>query len=460
MKPNIAAKLFLTVLSACALVLVVNGVAGRLSFERTFLDYLNEHGMLRMEQITPRLASEYKRHGDWEFLRAKPNAFFDIARPQTMDEKEPWSQPPPLSDQTGIILRLALLDENGQRVLGNPAAATKGAIRKKVAVDGRIVGWLAMVPLEKAVSDNDVRFYQAQKRAWWINISASVVVAALIAWILSRVILKRLKALTGGIHKLAAGDYTTRVTSDADDELGRLARDLNRLAHVLERTETSRRDFLADISHELRTPLAVLRAELEAIQDGIRPLQPDSLMPLQAQVQQLGKLIDDLHELSMTQAEPAYQFAPIDVVAALNADLANMAHRFADAGLEQHIVLPSTPLLVNGEERRLQQLFTNLLENAIRYTESGGQVCVTARQDNQRVEIVIEDSAPGVSEEGMGRLFERFYRVERSRSRSSGGSGLGLAICRHIVQAHRGEIRAEASPLGGLRIIMSFPLLS
>ncbi|MCW5621235.1 MAG: sensor histidine kinase efflux regulator BaeS [Burkholderiales bacterium] len=459
MKLSIPTKLFLAVLTACALVLVVNGIAGRLSFERAFLGYLNEQGVQRMQEIAVRLASEYRRHGNWEFLRGKPEVWFQLVRPRTMNTDGKWDQPPPLSDQTGVILRLALFDEQDQRLLGNPAAAAEGTIRRQVTVDDRTVGWLAMVPLEKAVDEGDVRFYQAQQRAWWINIAASVVVAALLAWVLSRALLGRLQMLTGGIHKLAAGDYTTRIVSRTDDELGRLVQDLNRLANVLERTEQSRRDFMADISHELRTPLAVLRAELEAIQDGIRPLHPDSLAPLQGQVQQLGELIDDLHELSMTQAEPSYQFAPIDVGAALDAALASMARRFADAGLELHADLSPTPLLVQGEERRLQQLFANLLENATRYTDRGGQVHASVQQDRGHAVIVIEDSAPGVPDDKRARLFERFYRVETSRSRASGGSGLGLTICRHIVQAHRGEIRAEASSLGGLRIVIAFPLL-
>ncbi|MFT4266200.1 MAG: sensor histidine kinase efflux regulator BaeS [Xenophilus sp.] len=460
MKLSIPAKLFLAVLTACALVLAVNGIAGRLSFERAFLDYLNEQGVQRMQQIAVRLEAEYRSHGNWEFLRGKPEAWFQLLRPSELEAEEAMNQSPPLSDQSGVILRLAVFDGQDQRVLGNPSAASKEAIRRPVTVDGRTVGWLAMVPLEKAVAEGDVRFYRAQQRAWWINIGASVFVAALLAGMLSRTLLRRLQALTGGIHRLAAGDYAARIAGMASDELGRLVQDVNRLADVLEHTDQSRRDFMADISHELRTPLAVLRAEMEAIQDGIRPLQPDSLAPLQGQVQQLGKLIDDLHELSVTQAEPSYRFAPIDVAGALRSALAAMSGRFADAGLRVHAEWPAGPLLVQGEERRLQQLFANLLENAARYTDRGGQVRAGARRDGAQAVLAIEDSAPGVPGDKRGRLFERFYRVETSRSRASGGSGLGLAICHQIVRAHGGEIRAEASPLGGLRIVIRLPLLS
>lgn len=456
MKLDIRAKLFLAVLAACATVLAVNGIAARISFERAFLGYLNEQGVQRMQEMIPRLASEYRRHGGWAFLHEGPQAWFRLTMPPGLDRAP--DRPPPVSDQTGVVPRLALLDADGGRLIGNPAA-TEHAVRRPVTVDGRTVGWLAMVPFERAIAEGDVRFYREQLRAWWINIATSVSVAALLAWALSRTLMRRLGALKDGIHQLAAGRYATRISGATEDELGRLVQDVNRLAGVLERTDQSRRDFMADISHELRTPLAVLRAELEAIQDGIRPLHSAGLEPLQGQVQQLGKLIDDLHDLSVAQAEPSYQFAPIDVVAAVDAALTGMQRRFSDAGLALEAELPAGPLLVRGEERRLQQLFANLLENSHRYTDGGGKVRASVRREAGRAMVVIEDSAPGVPDDKRARLFERFYRVETSRSRASGGSGLGLAICRHIVHAHGGEIHAEPSLLGGLRIVIHFPLL-
>lgn len=459
MKLSIFTKLFIVMLSACALTLAVNGVAGRFSFERAFLNYLNEQSVQRMQQIATLLAGEYRTHGNWDFLRGNPEALFRLIGPPRANAGQVPDRAPPLSDQTGLILRLAVLDEQGQRIFGNPSAAREGTHRTQVAVGGQGVGWLAMVPLEQAVDGGDVRFYQTQQRAMWVNIAASVVVAALLAWLLSRVLLRPVKLLTGRIRKLAAGDYSSRIAGAASDELGLLMHDVNRLANVLNRTEQSRRDFMADISHELRTPLSVLRAELEAIQDGIRSLCPDTLALLQGQVQQLGKLIDDLHELSTTQAEQSYRLVPLDVVSVLGAALANMGHRFTDAGLALHVDLYPMPLLVQGEERRLQQLFVNFLENSIRYTDRGGRVHVGVQQHAGNALIVIEDSAPGVPDDKLTRLFERFYRVETSRSRASGGSGLGLAICYRITQAHRGAIRAEGSSLGGLRIVITFPLM-
>lgn len=476
MKLSIPTRLFLAVLVACAVVLAVNSVAERFSFERVFLQYLNEQGEQRMQELAGVVSGEYRRHGSWDFMRDDPETWFwehvlpaldgldAAARRSAVAEGVAASSlsalEPPLSDQAGALLRMALMDEQGQLLVGNPAATTSRGTRLPIRVDGHTVGWLSMLPLEKAVERNDVRFYEAQQRARWLNIAASIAVAALLAWGLSRALLSRLKLLASGIRHLAHGEYDRRLPAGADDEFGRLLGDVNHLAQVLERTEHSRRDFMADISHELRTPLAVLRAGLEAMQDGIRPMNAEGLQLAQAQVQQLGKLVDDLHELSMAQSGAALQLARVDVGAVLDDTLQAMAPRLAEAGLALEWQRGAEPLPVSADDARLQQVFSNLLENAARYTDRGGRVRVGAGVQQGQVRIIIEDTAPGVPEEQRTRLFERFYRVDRSRARARGGSGLGLSICQYLVQAHRGTISASGSPLGGLRITITLPLQS
>lgn len=459
MKFGITAKLFCAILAACALVLVINGVATRIVFERGFLGYLNDQGISRLEHLLPRLQGEYARHGDWEFVRGHPDVWFTLLRPSEAEEIDIESRVPPVSDQSGAVFRFALLDAQGHRIAGNPAVATD-AIRRPVVVDGRTVGWMAMVPFQRVLAGNEQRFIEEQKQHWWTIGIASVLVAALVALGLSRALLRRVRGLAAATHRLSAGDYTVRIDAGRRDEIGGLARDFNQMADALEHTEQTRRAFMADISHELRTPLAVLRAELEAIQDGIRPMTWTTLAPLQAEVGQLGKLIDDLHDLALTQSGTlAYHRGAMDLAPVLQATLAPMRGRFDAAGLTLKAVALSASLPVYGDERRLQQLLANLLENALRYTDVGGTVAVSAQRIGTRAQVVVEDSAPGVPEDKRARLFERFYRVEASRNRASGGSGLGLAICRNIAQAHEGTLHAEASSLGGLRIVLTLPLL-
>ncbi|KMM77034.1 histidine kinase [Xanthomonas sp. NCPPB 1128] len=455
MKLGLTAKLFLAILAACVTVLLINGLAVQAFVKRQFLDYLNQQGVERMLETLPRVRAEYARHGNWDFVRDNPDVWFVLMRP----EHGPGTPPraPPISDQTGAVFRFALLDQDYRPVIGNPDVGRDDILRP-VVVGGRTVGWMAMLPFQKALAAADARFYAAQQHAWWMIGSASLVVAALLGWLLSRALLRRMRGLTGATHRLAAGDYATRIDASARDELGQLARDFNLLAQALEHNERARRDFMADISHELRTPLAVLRAELEALQDGIRPMTPDSLGSLHQQIGQLGKLIEDLYDVSLTDVGAlAYRRAPVDLAVILSTVLDGMRARFVAAHLQVQVQIDTGPLQVDGDERRLQQLLGNLLENTLRYTDAGGTVQVRCMRRDAMLELVVEDSAPGVAADKRARLFERFYRAEASRNRASGGSGLGLAICRNIAEAHGGAIDAEASALGGLRVVLRLP---
>ncbi len=268
------------------------------------------------------------------------------------------------------------------------------------------------------------------------------------------------KRLAEATHLLAAGQHATRVPVESRDELGRLAGDFNSLAQALERNEQLRRGFMADVSHELRTPLAVISGELEALEDGVRPLSRESLASLRTEVSALGKLVDDLNQLALADVGAlAYRKQSLNLVPIIEQAVDSYRERMADKHLALDLDLAaSAPVF--GDADRLTQLFRNLLENSARYTDGGGRLRVAAHRDGARVAIDFEDSAPGVPAASLPHLFERFYRVEGSRSRANGGAGLGLAICRNIVQAHGGDIAADPSALGGLRVRVTLPAMA
>jgi len=267
------------------------------------------------------------------------------------------------------------------------------------------------------------------------------------------------KNIARATHRLAAGEYATRVAVASRDEIGALSADFNRLAQTLERNEALRRAFVADISHELRTPLAVLRGELEAIEDGVRPLSAASLKSLQAEVDTLNKLVGHLYDLSLSDIGAlTYRKVDVDLTDVLQNILSAYRARFAERGVSLHAELPDQPLIVLADEARLRQLFHNVMENSLRYTDSGGTVKVACTRRQHTAQIDFQDSEPAVPEEALPRLFDRFYRVESSRNRASGGAGLGLAISRNIVEAHQGTIVAKASPLGGVWLAITLPL--
>jgi two-component system, OmpR family, sensor histidine kinase BaeS len=438
MKTGIALKLFLVILAAAAVAAAAMALATRASFQSGFLGYLNQVDAQRIDALAGRLADEYRRAGSWDFLRGDYARLRALALP---------AQPIP---------RLALLDAEQRTVVGTAEVAEEGAVRP-VQVDGRTVGWVARTPLRRLSTAAELSFQQEQQRAAWVIAAFAVALAALLAFVLSRVFLLPLKRVTAATHRLAAGNYATRVEVRSSDELGRLSEDFNRLAQALERNETLRRRFMADVSHELRTPLAVLSGELEALEDGVRPLTRDSLKSLRTEVTAVGKLVDDLNQLALADSGAlAYRRETVDVVPLLAQALESHRDRLAERGLAVETSWNGAAP-VFGDADRLRQMFRNLLENSARYTDRGGRVRIAAQRDGGRVRVDFEDSAPGVPSEALPQLFERFYRVDASRARVNGGTGLGLAICRSIAEAHEGEINAAPSPLGGLRVSLSLP---
>jgi two-component system sensor histidine kinase BaeS len=233
------------------------------------------------------------------------------------------------------------------------------------------------------------------------------------------------------------------------------------MALTLEKNEQARRQWVADISHELRTPIAVLRGELEALLDGIRTITPETIQSLHAEAMRLNRLVDDLYQLSLSDIGAlTYRKENLDLVEVLRDSIESYRTEFGRKGIIVTKDLPrEREIMVFADRERLNQLFANVLENSLRYTDRGGELVIGLTFTEGHITIEFQDSTPGVPEEELDRLFERLYRVEGSRSRTSGGAGLGLAISKDIVEAHEGTISAHPSPLGGLLIRITFPIV-
>jgi two-component system sensor histidine kinase BaeS len=458
MKLSISTKLFVAVLAGVLLVILSMGVATSWSFGRGFLGYINEQALERMAPVVPRLASAYAREGSWEFFRNQPDRWFDVMRPEPGEQQAVRDlRTPQISDLTGALFRIALLDQDKKRVTGYPAIGDD-ALTLPIVVAGETVGWLAVTPFQSVTEAGGERFQEYQLRTSLVMGLFSLLMAMLIAWWIARTLLEPVKRVAAATHRLASGDYSSRVAVASHDEVGQLARDFNQLAYTLERNEQMRREFMADVSHELRTPLSVLRGELEAIEDGVRTLNPATMTSLLGEVGMLSKLVDDLYELSLADVGAlTYRKAPCELNQLLEHSVAMYQERLNARPLHVELDLPATPVEVVADANRLQQLFSNLLENAVRYTDAGGTLRISARVERDGVRVDVLDSGPGVSASQLPRLFERFYRGESSRNRESGGAGLGLAICRSIALAHGGSLEADHSPLGGLWLTLRLP---
>ena len=359
--------------------------------------------------------------------------------PRHFREKQPQLDPLDLRH------RLRLLDADGVLIFG-PHAVEWEEFRRPVPWQGETVGFLALAPSEVVTDELALGFQAGQRRTYALITALAVLLSALTSLLLSRRLLRPIRRITAAAKELGAGHYATRIQADRNDELGRLAGDFNHLASALERNEQSRRRWVADISHELRTPLAILRGEIEALLDGVRQTSAERLQSLHGEVLGLGKLVDDLYELALSDLGALdYQRETLDLAKIIEEAVESFRHRFTAKGLEL-INRVQGPLPLTGDPRRLQQLFTNLLENSRRYTDPGGRLEITLDADAGKNDgcyhLLLQDTAPGVPDQALPKLFERFYRVDKSRSRDLGGAGLGLAICRNIVTAHGGHIEA------------------
>ena len=284
--------------------------------------------------------------------------------------------------------------------------------------------------------------------------------AAIVAFILSRHLLAPVRKLTAGTRALTSRQFDTRIAVQSKDELGQLAADFNMMADTLETYERMRQQWISDIAHELRTPVSILLGEIEALKDGVRDVNRDTIESLHSEARHLSKIVNDLHELSLADAGAlTIKKERIDPLAVLEETLGHFEQRFTEKDIAIEKTLSKmSPVSVIGDADRLKQLFSNLLENTLRYADAPGTLTIGLDRGGDRLAFFFEDSGPGVPEESLERLFDRLYRVDQSRSRTRGGSGLGLSICKSIAHALGGKIRALNGKSGGLRIEIELPV--
>jgi two-component system sensor histidine kinase BaeS len=483
MKLRLTHKLLLAFLVTNVTVILLMVVMMRWSFARGFLHYIHQTEMRRLDALVTTLAQAYAEQEDWRFLRHNPRRWRQLLGaeqsqraegqvPTLSDDMPPpneASRParrgasPPLryrpDDPLNLRLRLGVLDAAKQVVIGNPQSRPGDTLRP-ITYAGETVGWLRISPLQTITDELDRHFLAQQSRAFVLIITVSLALAAGVSILLAHHLLAPVRDLANGTRALAAGRFSTRLHVTSGDELGQLATDFNLLAHTLERNEHMRRQLTADISHELRTPLSILHGEIEALQDGIRPCNADTLQSLHSEVVRLNTLVNDLYELSLSDLGALhYRKATIDLGTVLDDALVAYRERLASKNIAiEAALMPHAPVIVFADAERLHQLFTNLLENTLRYTDPGGRLWVWYARHEKTVVIHFQDSAPGVPADALPKLFDRFYRADTARTRSQGGAGLGLAICKNIVEAHGGEICAQPSPLGGVWMQLTLPV--
>ena len=311
---------------------------------------------------------------------------------------------------------------------------------------------LYILPAERAGSTSQSEIRRTVNRSLLLAVLFAFSAALVAALLLSRYILRPIGALTAAAGQIAEGRYDQRVPAQGSDEIGSLAATFNSMADRLARTEQLRRNMVGDISHELRTPLTRMQCQVEAIQDGLAPGTPEALQQLHDQILHLDRLVDDLQDLSLSDAGQL-KLTPVPV---------RVEDVIRDVAAGRPIELDLAPDLppVLADRRRVRQILENLIDNALRYSPEGAPIRISTAGQPGAIEIRVQDRGPGIPPEHLALIFERFHRIDDSRSRATGGTGLGLAIVRHLVEAHGGRVRAESSSGHGATLIFTLPTLA
>ncbi len=292
----------------------------------------------------------------------------------------------------------------------------------------------------------------------WIAVAIGIACALCAALVLSSTILRPVRALTAAAKKMSAGDFAARVRLPGSDEIAELGRSFDSMAENLDRLERLRVSMVADIAHELRSPLTNIRAHIEALQD--RRLEPDAatLASLAEEARLLERLVADLQDLSMADAG-RIRLRPerVDLAPVVNAALEAFGPQTRAKHIEARSRIAADHAHIQADPERLRQILHNLLANAVAYTPDGGQIVVSANATDAGAEVIVFNSGAAIPESELAQIFERFYRVDRSRTRATGGAGLGLAITKQLVEAHAGRVWAE-NVAGGVAMHFTLPL--
>jgi two-component system phosphate regulon sensor histidine kinase PhoR len=308
------------------------------------------------------------------------------------------------------------------------------------------------------------------QRALLLAFGAAFVIAVLVGVLIARSLTHPLLDIAGVARQLAQGTFGQRIHTTSRDEVGQLAATLNQMADrvdqdfaALRRLENVRKDFVANVSHELRTPLTSIKGYVEALLDGAKDNPEETARFLQIILKQsdrLNLILEDLLQLSQIESgRVQFKRDPVSLRAIAERTLASLKPQIERKGHTVTMAVPNDLPPAAGDEDRLVQVMTNLLDNAVKYTPDRGSIRIDGhRVDGGWVELSVADSGLGIPDADRPRVFERFYRVDKARSRELGGTGLGLSIVKHIIEGHGGQVWAEGNQPTGSRFVFRLPV--
>lgn len=436
----ILAFLMISVVSTGIIVVFTRVLASR-EFER-FMDDRYE------AELAEDLARYYNRNQSWDGVEK--------------EFQRDWHEPGNYYEQRPLFFSIA--DEQGTIIVagndreeGEPCSQEEFEDGFPIQSDGKTVGVL-LLPMAPERSPLDYEFLRRLNGSIFLSAIATLALALFLGILLSRSISRPIQELTKATHHMADGKLGQQVPVRSRDELGELAQSFNKMSADLARSFNLRKQMTADIAHELRTPISLILGHAEGVKDGVLKPTRENFEIIREEAERLEHLVSDLRTLSLADAgELSVDFQPVDVNTLMNDVHTHYLTLFNQKRITLNLETAPVILKANLDPNRFAQVLNNILDNALRYTPENGQVQLAVRSVNNNIQITIQDSGDGVTPEEASHLFDRFYRVDESRTRDDGGSGLGLAIAKSIVEMHKGRIWAESEKGKGLRVVIELP---
>ena len=400
---------------------------------------------MRISRMEVELTRYYSRQGSWDGIQAFVEQWGNLYGKRIV-----------LTDTNGIVVA-----DSAEDLMGELYDAGSSSRSPLPPWQPGAIGTLYITPS----SSSEVDFtslqvlFPAIGRFFIWGALIAVAIALVITFFLSRRILAPVKALTTAARQLGRGDFSQRVRVKDKSELGELADTFNSMASDLEHAEQLRQNMVADVAHELRTPLSNIRGYLEAIRDGVTKADTDTIHSLDEEALLLSRLVDDLQELSLVEAGEIRLFRQAaDIDDLVKQIVAGVQVQAAAKGVSVSIDISENLPPVNIDSHRISQVLHNLLVNAVAHTTEGDSISVTVGQQGNWVEVSVTDTGEGIPADDLPNIFERFYRVDKSRARATGGTGLGLTIAKRLVEAHGGRIEVQSELGKGSRFAFTIPI--
>jgi len=411
----------------------------------------------RSSRIEFQLATYYVDNGGWTGIQPYVVQWGDLYGDRII-----------LTDRTGVVVA-----DSEEKLLGQPYTPAFPGLALLITGQQSSAGFVYITPDATSVPlprpenppgqpgdfPSPLSLFQAINGFLLLGVLLSIGIALLFTLFFANRISAPVKKLAVAATRLGKGDLAQRVAIKDKGEIGELAEAFNAMAGELERSDKVQRNMIADIAHELRTPLTNIRGYLEAISDGV--VQPDAgtITSLNEEAALLSRLVSDLQELSLAESGALkFDFRVQDIVGVLKQTVETKRPAAIAKGLTLVDATQSDLPPVNIDAQRISQVLRNLLENAIAHTESGGSITVAAEKQGNQIAVDVTDTGEGIAAEDIPHLFERFYRVDRSRARTTGGSGLGLKIAKRLVEAHGGTITVRSEPGKGSCFTFTIPI--